>query len=311
MWASPPLSGGAAGRCPAAPGSRGPAGLAGKGDPKVTTNLLLGPTRSRLHPISLLYSKQMKTWMSRVKWCKTSQHTFHPATWEYPDKHFALVLLFWQTRAVWSDKENPTLERKPRNRGLWSHRGSSPNPAPSRGGRVRVCPRTPGEDQGSSGALSTGGCHGHLCGLSSSLSRGCRSPQLCLAVLQTPLPGRGFLGWDGSGWGRFRGGAGRQRAPVSPPSSSPRQADGGISACCPQGLSDGFAHTSAAQGLPLVLIFLNKLRYSEDFSALICISISGAPPGLGCGCRTSPCTACLHHRPGCKPTQEFESTTSA
>lgn len=28
-------------------------------------------------------------------------------------------------------------------------------------------------------------------------------------------------------------------------------------------------HTSAGQGLPLVLIFLNKLHYSKDFFALI------------------------------------------
>ena len=119
--------------------------------------------------------------------------------------------------------------------------------------------------------------------------RGCRSPQLSLTQLQTPLPGKGLsgLGQQHSGviWG-----AGRQRAPVSPPSSSPWQADGSIGARCPRGLSDGSTHTSAAQGLPLVLVCLNKLLYSKDFSALICISIRRSPTDSdgSAGCLPAP-----------------------
>lgn len=102
-------------------------------------------------------------------------------------------------------------------------------------------------------------------------------------------PRRGFLGWDSSAWGS-PGGVGRQKAPVSPPSSSPRQADGSIGARRPRGLSDGFTRTAPVQGLPLTLFSLNKLLYSKDFSALICISISGSPPdsAAAAGCLPAP-----------------------
>lgn len=77
---------------------------------------------------------------------------------------------------------------------------------------------------------------------------------------------------------------------------------GSIGARCPHGLSDGFTCTSAVQGLPLVLICLNKLCTEKPFLHQFVLPLV-SPPHI------PPCIACPYGP--CKLMQESEPTTSA